>query len=182
MLLTADAFGVLPPVSLLEGREVMYHFVQGFTARLAGTEVGLTEPQATFSACFGAPFMSHRPNVYAKLLAAKMRAHEARCVLLNTGWSGGGAGDSDRISIRATRTLLDTALSGGFDGVETVEHPIFGLRFPTSCPGVDSGILDPRAPWSDKSAYDANALKLRGMFRENFERHRFEDYGIEPVM
>ena len=182
VLLTADAFGVLPPVSLLEGREVMYHFVQGFTARLAGTEVGLTEPQATFSACFGAPFMSHRPNVYAKLLAAKMQAHEARCVLLNTGWSGGGAGDSDRISIRATRTLLDTALSGGFDGVETVEHPIFGLRFPTSCPGVDSGILDPRAPWSDKSAYDANALKLRGMFRENFERHRFEDYGIEPVM
>ena len=182
VLLTADAFGVLPPVSLLEGREVMYHFVQGFTARLAGTEVGLTEPQATFSACFGAPFMSHRPNVYAKLLAAKMQAHEARCVLLNTGWSGGGAGDSDRISIRATRTLLDTALSGGFDGVETVEHPIFGLRFPTSCPGVDSGILDPRASWSDKSAYDANALKLRGMFRENFERHRFEDYGIEPVM
>jgi len=182
VLLTADAFGVLPPVSLLEGREVMYHFVQGFTARLAGTEVGLTEPQATFSACFGAPFMSHRPNVYAKLLAAKMQAHEARCVLLNTGWSGGGAGDADRISIRATRTLLDTALSGGFDGVETVEHPIFGLRFPTSCPGVDSGILDPRVPWSDKSAYDANALKLRGMFRENFERHRFEDYGIEPVM
>ena len=182
VLLTADAFGVLPPVSLLEGREVMYHFVQGFTARLAGTEVGLTEPQATFSACFGAPFMSHRPNVYAKLLAAKMRAHEARCVLLNTGWSGGGAGDADRISIRATRTLLDTALSGGFDGVETVEHPIFGLRFPTSCPGVDSGILDPRTPWSDKSAYDANALKLRGMFRENFERQGFEDYGIEPVM
>ena len=182
VLLTADAFGVLPPVSLLEGREVMYHFVQGFTARLAGTEVGLTEPQATFSACFGAPFMPHRPNVYAKLLAAKMQAHEARCVLLNTGWSGGGAGDADRISIRATRTLLDTALSGGFDGVETVEHPIFGLRFPVSCPGVDSGILDPRAPWSDKSAYDTNALKLRGMFRENFERHRFEDYGIEPVM
>ena len=182
VLLTADAFGVLPPVSLLEGREVMYHFVQGFTARLAGTEVGLTEPQATFSACFGAPFMSHRPNVYAKLLAAKIHAHEARCVLLNTGWSGGGAGDSDRISIRATRTLLDTALSGGFDGVETVEHPIFGLRFPTSCLGVDSGILDPRAPWSDKSTYDTNARKLRGMFRENFERHRFEDYGIEPVM
>ena len=182
VLLTADAFGVLPPVSLLEGREVMYHFVQGFTARLAGTEVGLTEPQATFSACFGAPFMSHRPNVYAKLLAAKMQAHEARCVLLNTGWSGGGAGDSDRISIRATRTLLDTALSGGFDGVQTVEHPIFGLRFPTSCPGVDSGILDPRASWSDKSAYDASALKLRGMFRENFERHGFEDYGIKPVM
>ena len=182
VLLTADAFGVLPPVSLLEGREVMYHFVQGFTARLAGTEVGLTEPQATFSACFGAPFMSHRPNVYATLLAGKMQTREARCVLLNTGWSGGAAGEADRISIRATRTLLDTALGGGFDGVETIEHPIFGLRFPTSCPGVDPGILDPRAPWSDKRAYDANALKLRGMFRENFERHGFEGYGIEPVM
>ena len=182
VLLTADAFGVLPPVSLLEGREVMYHFVQGFTARLAGTEVGLTEPQATFSACFGAPFMSHRPNVYAKLLAAKMRANEARCVLLNTGWSGGGAGEADRISIRDTRTLLDTALGGGFDGVETVGHPVFGLRFPTSCPGVDSSILDPRAAWKDKDAYDAAAVRLRGMFRRNFEKQGFEGYGIEPVM
>ena len=182
VLLTADAFGVLPPVSLLEGREVMYHFVQGFTARLAGTEVGLTEPQATFSACFGAPFMSHRPNVYAKLLAAKMRANEARCVLLNTGWSGGGAGEADRISIRDTRTLLDTALGGGFDRVETVDHPVFGLRFPTSCPGVDPAILDPRAAWKDKDAYDAAAARLRGMFRRNFEKHGFEGYGIEPVM
>ena len=182
VLLTADAFGVLPPVSLLEGREVMYHFVQGFTARLAGTEVGLTEPQATFSACFGAPFMSHRPNVYAKLLAEKMRANEARCVLLNTGWSGGGAGEADRISIRDTRTLLDTALGGGFDGVESADHSIFGLRFPTSCPGVDSSILDPRAAWKDKDAYDAAAVRLRGMFRENFEKQGFEEYGIESVM
>ena len=182
VLLTADAFGVLPPVSLLEGREVMYHFVQGFTARLAGTEVGLTEPQATFSACFGAPFMSHRPNVYAKLLAEKMRANEARCVLLNTGWSGGGAGEADRISIRDTRTLLDTALGGGFDGVESADHSIFGLRFPTSCPGVDSSILDPRAAWKDKDAYDAVAVRLRGMFRENFEKQGFEEYGIESVM
>ena len=182
VLLTADAFGVLPPVSLLEGREVMYHFVQGFTARLAGTEVGLTEPQATFSACFGAPFMSHRPNVYAKLLAEKMRANEARCVLLNTGWSGGGAGEADRISIRDTRTLLDTALGGGFDGVESADHSIFGLRFPTSCPGVDSSILDPRAAWKDKDAYDVAAVRLRGMFRENFEKQGFEEYGIESVM
>ena len=182
VLLTADAFGVFPPVSLLEGREVMYHFVQGFTARLAGTEVGLTKPQATFSACFGAPFMSHRPNVYAKLLAEKMRANEARCVLLNTGWSGGGAGAADRISIRDTRTLLDTALGGGFDGVETAAHPILGLRFPTSCTGVDPSILDPRAAWKDRDAYDAAAAHLRGMFRENFERQGFERYGIESVM
>ena len=182
VLLTADAFGVLPPVSLLEGREVMYHFVQGFTARLAGTEVGLTQPLATFSACFGAPFMSHRPNVYARLLAQRMRSNEARCVLLNTGWSGGGAGEADRISIRDTRTLLDTALGGGFDGAETAEHPIFGLRFPTSCFGVDASILDPRAAWKDKVAYDAAALRLRGMFRENFEKQGFEEYGIESVM
>jgi phosphoenolpyruvate carboxykinase (ATP) len=161
----------------------MYHFVQGFTAKLAGTEVGLAgRPQATFSACFGAPFMSHRPNVYAKLLARKMQANEARCVLLNTGWSGGPAGTSDRISIRDTRALLGTALGGGFDGVETVMHPIFGLRTPTSCPGVDAGILDPRAVWSDKSAYDASAVKLRDMFRENFDSQGFEAFGIEAVM
>ena len=183
VLLTADAFGVLPPVSLLEGREVMYHFVQGFTAKLAGTEVGLAgRPQATFSACFGAPFMSHRPNVYAKLLARKMQAHEARCVLLNTGWSGGPAGTSDRISIRDTRALLDAALGGCLDGVDTTVHPVFGLRVPTSCPGVDTALLDPRALWNDKDAYDEAAARLRDMFRENFERQGFEDFGIESVI
>ena len=143
VLLTADAFGVLPPVSLLEGREVMYHFVQGFTAKLAGTEVGLTVPRATFSACFGAPFMSHRPDVYANLLADKMQAHEARCVLLNTGWSGGPAGEADRISIRDTRALLNAVLGGDLDGVETAVHPIFGLRMPMSCPG--GRCRDPRS-------------------------------------
>ena len=161
----------------------MYHFVQGFTAKLAGTEVGLAgRPQATFSACFGAPFMSHRPNVYAKLLARKMQANEARCVLLNTGWSGGPAGTSDRISIRDTRALLDAALGGCLDGVETTVHPVFGLRVPTSCPGVDSALLDPRAVWNDKDAYDESAARLRGMFRENFERQGFEDFGIESVI
>ena len=183
VLLTADAFGVLPPVSLLEGREVMYHFVQGFTAKLAGTEVGIGGwPQATFSACFGAPFMSHRPNVYAKLLAGKMQANEARCVLLNTGWSGGPAGAADRISIRDTRALLDAALGGRLDGVETTVHPIFGLRVPRSCPGVDPSILDPRAAWNDGNAYDAAAARLRDMFRENFELQGFGDFGIEAVI
>ena len=187
VLLTADAFGVLPPVSLLEGREVMYHFVQGFTAKLAGTEVGLTVPRATFSACFGAPFMSHRPDVYANLLADKMQAHEARCVLLNTGWSGGPAGEADRISIRDTRALLNAALGGDLDGVETAVHPIFGVRMPMSCPGVDAAILDPRSVWSDKSAYDAAAVRLRGMFRENFAklgdqvRDRVGDVALEVL-
>ena len=181
VLLTADAFGVLPPVSLLEGREVMYHFMQGFTARLAGTEVGLTEPQATFSACYGAPFMPHHPNVYARLLARKMQVNRARCVLLNTGWSGGPAGKADRISIRNTRALLDAALGGGFDGVETAVHPVFGLRFPTSCPGVDPAILDPRAAWNDKQAYDTAAVRLRDMFRDNFEKN-FGESRIDAVM
>ena len=182
VLLTADAFGVLPPISLLEGREVVYHFVQGFTAKLAGTEVGLAGPRATFSACFGAPFMSRRPNVYAKLLAGRMRAHEARCVLLNTGWSGGPAGEADRISIGDTRTLLGAALGGDLDGVETIVHPVFGLRTPRSCPGVDASILDPRSVWDDKNAYDASAARLRGMFRENFDRQGFGAHGIEAVM
>ena len=182
VLLTADAFGVLPPLSLLEGREVMYHFVQGFTAKLAGTEVGLTRPRATFSACFGAPFMSRRPEVYARLLADRMQAQEARCVLLNTGWSGGPAGAADRISIGNTRRLLDAALGGQLDGVETTVHPVFGLRAPAACPGIAPAILDPRSVWSDKSAYDAAAAGLRDMFRENFDKQGFGKYGIEAVM
>lgn len=182
VLLTADAFGVLPPISLIEGRDVMYHFVQGFTAKLAGTEVGLKEPTATFSPCFGAPFMAHFPSVYAKLLAAKIKSHDARCVLLNTGWTGGPAGSADRISIKDTRALLNAALEGKLDGVETETHPVFGLRMPKSCPGVDASILNPRNVWRDKQAYDAAALRLRDMFREHFERQRFADFGIEAVM
>ena len=182
VLLTADAFGVLPPLSLLEGREVMYHFVQGFTAKLAGTEVGLTGPRATFSACFGAPFMPRRPETYARLLAERMQAHEARCVLLNTGWSGGPAGEAGRISIGDTRRLLDAALGGDLDEVGTTVHPVFGLRAPVACPGVDPAILDPRSTWRDKSAYDVAAAKLRDMFRKNFDGQGFGRYGIEAVM
>ena len=146
VLLTADAFGVLPPVSILSGKDVMYHFVQGFTAKLAGTEVGITEPQAAFSACFGAPFMSQKPSRYAELLAGKMEQHHARCVLLNTGWSGGPYGVGKRISIGHTRALLNAALNGDLDEgkVEFTTHPIFNLRMPKSCPGVPSSILDPR--------------------------------------
>jgi phosphoenolpyruvate carboxykinase (ATP) len=184
VLLTADAFGVLPPVAVLEGKDVMYHFVSGFTAKLAGTEVGVTEPQAAFSACFGAPFMAHKPPVYAKLLRQKMDVHHARCILLNTGWSGGPFGVGKRISIKHTRALLNAALSGQLDPgkVEYERHPIFNLRIPKSCPGVPSEILSPRNTWADKAAYDVAATKLRVMFRKNFEDKGFDKLGIEPMM
>lgn len=184
VLLTADAFGVLPPVSVLEAKDVMYHFVSGFTSKLAGTEVGVTEPQAAFSACFGGPFMSHKPSVYAKLLAEKMSRHKTRCILLNTGWSGGAYGTGKRISIRHTRALLDAALAGQLDAgkVEHELHPIFNLRMPKSCPGVPSEILNPRNTWKDKAAYDAAAVRLRDMFRQNFESKGFAQLGIQPVI
>jgi phosphoenolpyruvate carboxykinase (ATP) len=180
VLLTADAFGVLPPISILEPKDVMYHFVSGFTARVAGTEVGITEPTPTFSACFGGPFMAQKPNVYAKLLSDKMQHHKARCILLNTGWSGGPAGTAKRMSIRLTRALLNAALEGKLDQVETETHPILNLRMPKSCPGVDdASILNPRNTWQDKAAYDAQAIKLRDMFRQNFESKGFAKFGIE---
>jgi len=184
VLLTADAFGVLPPIAVLEGREVMYHFVSGFTSKLAGTEVGVTEPQAAFSACFGAPFMAHKPSVYAKLLREKMEQNQARCILLNTGWSGGAYGTGKRISIKHTRALLNAALRGDLDEgkVEYDLHPVFNLRMPTSCPDVPAEILNPRNTWTDKDAYDAAALKLRDMFRDNFLKKGFAELGIEPVL
>ncbi|MGQ0502288.1 MAG: phosphoenolpyruvate carboxykinase (ATP) [Panacagrimonas sp.] len=180
VLLTADAFGVLPPVSILDSQDVMYHFVSGFTARVAGTEVGVTEPQPTFSACFGGPFMSQKPNVYAKLLAEKMQKHKARCILLNTGWSGGPYGVGKRMSIKLTRALLNAALDGKLDHVETEKLSILNLTIPKSCPGItDTQVLNPRETWSDQAAYDATATKLRDMFRENFEKKGFAQFGIE---
>lgn len=179
VLLTADAYGVLPPISILDQKDVMYHFVSGFTARVAGTEVGVTEPQPTFSACFGGPFMAQKPNVYAKLLAEKMSKQNARCILLNTGWSGGKYGVGKRMSLKVTRALLNAALDGKLDGVETETLPILNLTIPKSCPDVDSAILNPRNTWSDKSEYDATATKLRDSFRENFKKKGFADYGIE---
>ena len=184
VLLTADAFGVLPPISVLEGKDVMYHFVSGFTAKLAGTEVGITEPQAAFSACFGAPFMAQKPPVYAKLLAEKMAKANARCILLNTGWSAGAYGVGKRISIKHTRALLNAALDGELDEgkVEFESHPIFNLKMPKSCPDVPAEILNPRNTWSDAAAYDTQAKKLADMFRKNFEEKGFASLGIEPVM
>ncbi len=184
VLLTADAFGVLPPISVLEGKDVMYHFVSGFTAKLAGTEVGVTKPQAAFSACFGAPFMSQKPSVYARILAEKMKKHRARCILLNTGWSGGAYGAGKRISIGHTRALLNAALSGALDAgkVQVEEHLIFKLKIPKSCPGVPSEILNPRNTWKDRAAYDVQATKLRDLFRKNYEEKSFSALGIEAVM
>ena len=182
VLLTADAFGVLPPVSILETDDVLYHFVTGFTSKLAGTEVGVTEPEATFSACFGAPFMSHKASVYAGLLSDRMQAHKTRCILLNTGWSGGPYGKGERISIKHTRALLDAALDGTLDDVPTEAHSVFGLRMPTSCPNVPSEILNPRNTWDDPAAYDEAALALRDLFRENYEKQGYASLGIVAAM
>ncbi len=182
VLLTADAFGVLPPVSILTPEEVMYHFVTGFTSKLAGTEVGITEPEATFSACFGSPFMSQKPSVYAELLADRMHKHNARCILLNTGWSGGPYGKGDRMSLKATRALLNASLNGQLDGVETEIEPTLGLRMPTSCPGVDDHILNPRNTWDDPAEYDKAAAKLKTMFQANYDAKGFAELGIAPAM
>ncbi|MBR9812694.1 phosphoenolpyruvate carboxykinase (ATP) [bacterium] len=184
IFLTADAFGVLPPVSILDPEQAMYHFVSGFTAKLAGTEVGVTEPKAAFSACFGAPFMARKPSVYAELLAEKMKAHNTRCILLNTGWSGGPYGTGKRISIKHTRALLDAALAGDLDSdkVSYAEHPVFKLKMPTSCPDVPADILDPRNTWDDKDAYDAQAAQLLDMFHENYKAKGLGELGIPAVM
>ncbi|MFT7473250.1 MAG: phosphoenolpyruvate carboxykinase (ATP) [Verrucomicrobiales bacterium] len=182
VLLTADAFGVLPPVSILDTAEVMYHFVMGFTSKLAGTEVGVTEPRAAFSACFGDPFMSQKPAVYAELLASRMNDHETRCILLNTGWSGGSYGKGERMSLGVTRTLLNAALNGELDSVETVVQEQLGLRIPVAVDGVDSNILNPRNTWDDPAVYDVAAAKLRDLFRSQFAEKGYAELGIEPKM
>jgi len=182
VLLTADAFGVLPPVSILDTAETMYHFVMGFTSKLAGTEVGVTEPEPSFSACFGAAFMSQKASVYAELLAKRMAENETRCILLNTGWSGGPHGTGERMSLKATRALLNAALAGEFDNAELEVQPILGVKMPTTCSGVDDEILNPRDTWDDPEAYDEAAAKLRDMFRANYEKQGYADLGIAPAM
>ena len=170
IMLTADAFGVLPPLSRLTAEQAMYHFLSGYTARLAGTERGVSEPQATFSTCFGAPFMPRHPSVYAGMLGDLIQRHGARCWLLNTGWTGGGYGVGQRMPIRATRALLDAALGGRFEGMPMAVHPVFGLRMPSACPEVDPGLLNPRSTWADTCAYDEVARGLAGRFEDNFAR------------
>ncbi len=171
IFLTADAFGVLPPISRLTPAQAMYQFLLGYTAKVAGTERGITEPQATFSSCFGEPFMPMHPSVYARLLGKKIEEHGARTWLVNTGWIGGPYGTGERISIQHTRALLNAALGGLLDDVEYTTDPVFGLQVPLSCPGVPSEILLPRNTWQDKEAYDRQAQKLAGLFRDNFRKY-----------
>ena len=171
IFLTCDAFGVLPPVSALSPAHAMYHFISGYTAKVAGTEVGVTEPQATFSPCFGGPFLVWHPNKYAELLAAKMKQHNVRAWLVNTGWTGGGHGVGRRISLRHTRAIIDAIHTGAFASAKTVRDPVFGFDVMAECPDVPAEILVPRGAWTDQAAYDAAARKLAGLFRDNFGKY-----------
>ena len=170
VFLTADAFGVLPPISRLTPSQAMYHFLSGYTAKVAGTERGVTEPRATFSACFGAPFLPRHPGVYAEMLGDKLRDTGARVWLVNTGWTGGPHGTGHRIDLAHTRTMVKAALAGHLDEVATESDPVFGVGVPTSVPGVPDDVLKPRNTWADKAAYDAQAEKLTEMFRKNFQK------------
>lgn len=170
IMLTADAFGVMPPISRLTPEQAMYHFLAGYTAKVAGTEKGITEPQATFSACFGAPFMVLHPNEYAKMLGERIAKHNVAVWLVNTGWTGGPYGVGHRMEIAYTRAMINAALSGELAKIETVADPVFGVGIPTSCPNVPPEVLQPRNTWSDKDAYDKKARELAGLFKENFEQ------------
>ncbi len=171
IMLTADAFGVLPPVARLTPEQAMYHFLSGYTAKVAGTERGVTEPTATFSTCFGAPFMVLHPGVYADLLGKKIEEHKAACWLVNTGWSGGAYGAGQRMSIKHTRAMIRAILNGSLAGIETQPDPIFGVSVPVSCPNVPAEVLTPRNTWADKEAYDAKARDLARLFNENFKKY-----------
>jgi phosphoenolpyruvate carboxykinase (ATP) len=171
IFLTCDAFGVLPPVSSLSPAQAMYHFISGYTAKVAGTEIGVKEPSATFSPCFGGPFLVWHPNKYAELLAAKMKQHNARVWLVNTGWSGGAHGTGKRIKLAYTRALLDAIHAGALASAPKKRDPVFGFEVVTACAGVPSEILWPRDTWSDKSAYDAAAKKLAKLFVDNFKKY-----------
>ncbi|MES2552005.1 MAG: phosphoenolpyruvate carboxykinase [Pseudomonadota bacterium] len=171
VMLTCDTFGVLPPIARLSPAQAMYHFLSGFTSKAAGTERGITEPQPTFSTCFGAPFMPRRPEVYGKLLQAKIAKHGASCWLVNTGWTGGAYGTGKRMPIKATRALLAAALDGSLSAATFRKDPNFGFEVPVSVAGVDAALLDPRRTWADPAAYDAQAAKLVGMFQKNFAQY-----------
>ncbi len=171
IMLTCDAFGVLPPIARLTPAQAMYHFLSGFTSKVAGTERGVTEPQPTFSTCFGAPFMPRRPEAYGNLLREKIAKHGATCWLVNTGWTGGAYGHGSRMPIRATRALLTAALDGSLSQTEFRKDVNFGFEVPMAAPGVAEVLLDPRRTWEDKSAYDAQAQKLVQMFADNFAQY-----------
>jgi phosphoenolpyruvate carboxykinase (ATP) len=170
IMLTCDAFGVLPPVARMSSAQAMYHFLSGYTAKVAGTERGVTEPRATFSTCFGAPFLPLHPGVYADLLGKKIAKHKVQAWLINTGWSGGPYGVGERMNLPFTRAMVRAVLSGELADAPMREDPIFGVSVPVECPGVPSEVLDPRSTWQDPGAYDDQARKLAGMFIENFKR------------
>jgi phosphoenolpyruvate carboxykinase (ATP) len=176
IFLTADAFGIFPPIAKLSNAQALYFFLSGFTAKLAGTEIGVTEPQPTFSTCFGQPFLPQHPKVYARMLDAKLEEHGSTVWLLNTGWTGGPFGEGERMPIQATRTMLSAALSGALDVAEFRVDELFGFEVPTAVPGVDAKLLDPRATWSDPKEYDRKARELAQMFADNFAE-RFSDVG-----
>jgi phosphoenolpyruvate carboxykinase (ATP) len=178
VLLTADAFGILPPIARLDRDQALYWFLSGFTSKLAGTEIGIKEPQPTFSAGFGAPFLPQPPSVYARMLGERLDRHRARVWLVNTGWTGGPYGEGHRMPIQATRTLLRAALSGALDEAEYRVDPVFGLETPVEVDGVESALLDPRSTWRDPDRYDVKARDLAELFRSNFER--FD--GISPAV
>ena len=170
VMLTADAFGILPPLARLSRDQAMFHFLSGFTAKLAGTEIGVKEPQPTFSTCFGAPFLPQPPAVYARMLGEKLDRHGSSVWLVNTGWTGGPYGEGHRMPIAATRALLHAALSGRLDHEEYRADPVFGFEVPVHVPGVEAALLDPRSTWRDPEAYDRKARELAQMFRDNFAR------------
>jgi phosphoenolpyruvate carboxykinase (ATP) len=160
----------MPPIAKLTHDQAMYHFLSGYTAKVAGTERGVTEPKVTFSACFGAPFLPLEPAVYARMLGEKLKAHDAQCWLVNTGWTGGPYGVGHRMLLPDTRAMVDAMLGGRLDDVDTRPDPVFGLRVPVHVPAVPDEVLDPRGTWPDPSACDEQAAKLAAMFRENFRK------------
>ncbi len=178
LMLTYDAFGVLPPVSKLNYNQAMYHFVSGYTAKVANTEIGIKEPKATFSACFGAPFMSWHPTVYAQLLSEKMQKHKTECWLINTGLCGGPYGIGKRISIKDTRAIVNFAVSGDKSSVKYEKDPVFGFEIPLNFGGADPAVLNPSIAWTDKKAYESKKKELASMFAENFKKLSIKDQGI----
>lgn len=178
--LTADAFGVLPPISKLSPGQAAYHFISGYTAKVAGTEAGVDEPLPNFSACFGAPFMPLHPTKYGEMLSQKMKDSKVDVWLVNTGWTGGPYGIGSRMKLKYTRAMIDAALDGKLKDVTFVQHPIFGLQMPTECEGVPKEVLNPRDTWSDKAAYDAKAMELANAFKANFKK--FEENANEEIL
>ncbi len=175
--LTCDAYGVLPPISKLSAEQAMYQFISGYTAKVAGTEAGVTEPKSTFSACFGAPFLPLHPGKYATMLGKKIQASQVNIWMINTGWSGGSYGTGNRIKLAYTRAMIESALSGALEQVEFESHPIFGMMIPKYCKGVPTEILNPRNTWNDKSAYDVVAKNLAKQFVNNFSQY---EAGVSP--